>query len=134
MDALVVDDSRVMRLIVRRVLVDLGFEVTEAGDGVEALERLQADGMPDVVLIDWNMPRMNGLELVQAIRSDRCYDEVRLVMVTTEGEASQMGLALSEGADEYVMKPFTPEVLIDKLALIGLIDAAADETPAGDGW
>jgi two-component system chemotaxis response regulator CheY len=134
MDALVVDDSRVMRLIVRRVLVDLGFEVTEAGDGVEALERLQADGMPDVVLIDWNMPRMNGLELVRAIRSDRCYDEVRLVMVTTEGEASQMGLALSEGADEYVMKPFTPEVLIDKLALVGVIDAAADETPAGDAW
>jgi two-component system chemotaxis response regulator CheY len=134
MDALVVDDSRVMRLIVRRVLVDLGFEVSEAGDGVEALERLQADGMPDVVLIDWNMPRMNGLELVRAIRSDRCYDEMRLVMVTTEGEASQMGLALSEGADEYVMKPFTPEVLIDKLALVGLVNLDGDEAPAGDAW
>lgn len=118
MRALVIDDSRTVRLIIGKVLAELGLEVIEAGNGREGLERL--DECPDagVVLVDWNMPEMNGLEFIRAVRARREYDRVRLVMVTTETEQGQVIRALEAGADEYVMKPFTRDILVAKLSLL----------------
>jgi two-component system chemotaxis response regulator CheY len=117
--ALVVDDSKAMRMILSRSLRELGFEVAEAPDGKQALAALQNGGAKDLVLIDWNMPEMNGLELVQAVRADPRFAETRLVMVTTESELDHVDKALSAGANEYVMKPFTKDIIRDKLALLG---------------
>src|SRR5690242_20148636 len=121
MRALVVDDSRAMRLILGRVLRDRWYDVSEAGDGREALDVLVAGPLPDVVLVDWNMPVMNGLELVQALRQDATYAGVRIVMVTTESEATHVMQAIEAGADEYLFKPFTPEAVADKLGMLGLL-------------
>jgi two-component system chemotaxis response regulator CheY len=115
---LVVDDSRTVRLIIGRALADTGLDMVEAANGREALERLRATPGVALVLVDWNMPEMNGLEFVSAVRADRAYDHVRLVMVTSETEQEQVRRALSAGADEYVMKPFTKDILIAKLSLL----------------
>jgi len=117
--ALVVDDSRVMRTILRRNLESHGFDVVEAGNGREAIERLALIRIPDLALVDWNMPEMNGIELVAELRSDPNYDAMLVMMVTTETEPEQMQRAMDAGANEYVMKPFSKEVLDDKLALLG---------------
>lgn len=118
MRALVVDDSKAVRTILTRILDDLGFGVFQAADGVEALAELRKE-KPDLALLDWNMPNLNGLELVVAIRRQGVYDEVKLMMVTTESETHQMERALDAGADEYVMKPFTRDVIVEKLQLMG---------------
>jgi two-component system chemotaxis response regulator CheY len=116
-----------MRLILRRIVGQLGFDVIEAEDGQAALEALQAmDEVPELALIDWNMPRMNGLDLVSAIRADPKMRQMTLVMVTTEGEQSQIVRALAAGAHEYVIKPFTAEAMVEKLALLGLVPSGAD--------
>ena len=121
MKALVVDDSRTMRMVIGRILREIGFEIAEAGNGLEGLERLKEIGSPDVALVDWNMPEMSGLEFVQAVRAKPEYDGMKVMMVTTESEMSQVALALESGANEYAMKPFTKEVLRDKLALLGVV-------------
>jgi len=118
--ALVVDDSRAMRMILSRVLRDLGAEVVEAGDGEQALAVLSGTLLPDVALVDWNMPVMNGLDLVTAVRREPRFRDMRIVMVTTESESSQVVRALEAGAEEYLFKPFTPESVVDKLAILGL--------------
>lgn len=123
MRALVIDDSRAMRAVLRKILKELGIEVAEAGHGREALERLQVGGATDVALVDWNMPEMNGYEFVQAVRSDHAYDGMRLMMVTTETEMDQVVKALEAGANEYVMKPFTKEALVEKLQILGVVEA-----------
>ncbi|GAA1795480.1 response regulator [Planosporangium flavigriseum] len=128
MRALVVDDSRAMRLILTRILTGLGFEVYEAGDGREALDLLTADGSgTSLVLIDWNMPVMNGLDLVTAVRADENLRHLTLIMVSTESEQKQIVRALAAGAHEYLIKPFTPDAIADKLTLLGL---SAAHTPA----
>lgn len=124
--ALVVDDSRAIRRIIGRTLDGLGFAVTEAVDGLDGLVRL-AESDAQVVLVDWNMPEMGGLEFIRAVRADPDRAEVRLVVVTSEAELGHMVEALEAGADEYLMKPFTPAALSDKLALLGLVDA--DDLP-----
>ena len=120
--AMVVDDSRAIRMILARTLRDLGFEVQEAANGSEALDRLGAGVPPDLIMADWNMPVMDGLELLRAIRDSPTYGAVPVVMVTTEAEIEQMSIALAAGATEYVMKPFTKEILADKLRLAGLLE------------
>jgi two-component system chemotaxis response regulator CheY len=124
MRALVIDDSRVMRTVLGRELVKLGYEVTEAADGqqaVEALESAAAEGaLPDLCTIDWNMPVMDGLTFVQTVRQRPEWRNITLMMVTTEGEHGQLVRALAAGAHEYLIKPFPPESFIDKLALLGL--------------
>ncbi|HXG22596.1 MAG TPA: response regulator [Methylomirabilota bacterium] len=120
MRALVIDDSRAMRAILGRILKELGFEVTEAGHGREGLERLQQESKLALALVDWNMPEMNGLEFVRAVRANHAYDGLRLMMVTTASEAEAMVTALEAGADEYVMKPFTKDVILEKLAIMGI--------------
>ena len=119
--ALVVDDSRAMRMILRRIMSDQGYDVVEAADGQEALDVLEGGARPDVALIDWNMPVMNGLEFVSAVRRDTKYKAMTLMMVTTESEQSQIVRALAAGAHEYVIKPFTPDAIVEKLALLGLV-------------
>jgi two-component system, chemotaxis family, chemotaxis protein CheY len=122
MRALVIDDSRAMRLILARIARQLGFDVVEAGNGREALDRLaELDSVPELALIDWNMPEMNGLEFVAAVRRDAKYKAMTLMMVTTESEQSQIVRALAAGAHEYVIKPFTPDAIVEKLALLGLV-------------
>ena len=121
MRALVIDDSRTVRVIIRNILTGLGIEVTEAGNGREGLDRMLRTPDLDLVLVDWNMPEMNGLDFIKAVRADRAYDAVRIVMVTTETEQGQVVKALEAGANEYVMKPFTKEILIAKLSLLDLI-------------
>jgi two-component system chemotaxis response regulator CheY len=102
------------------MLGQLGFVVDEAANGREALAHLDAGPMPELVLVDWNMPEMNGLDFVTAIRRPPYSSTTRVVMVTTETEIPQMVRALDAGADEYVMKPFTRESIAEKLQLLGL--------------
>ena len=127
MQAMVVDDSRAMRMLMGRLLKDIGFDVAEAGDGSEALDSLRErqagrhpDGPVQLALVDWNMPEMSGIELVEAVRSDPAFAGLRIVMVTTETELSQVCRALDAGADEYLMKPFTRDDVVGKLELLGL--------------
>jgi two-component system chemotaxis response regulator CheY len=117
--AMVVDDSRAMRMILGRMMRELGFEVTEATTGRDALARLEEGIDPDIVLVDWNMPEMTGIEFVEAVRREPYSSTARLVMVTTETELSQVMRALEAGADEYVMKPFTKDAIQEKLLLLG---------------
>jgi two-component system chemotaxis response regulator CheY len=125
--AMVIDDSRAMRLILRRIAVQLGFEVVEAGNGREALDLLNAtDVVPSFALVDWNMPEMNGLDFVTAVRADQRLRSMTLMMVTTESEQSQIVRALAAGAHEYLIKPFTPDAIEEKLALLGLSSTGAD--------
>jgi two-component system chemotaxis response regulator CheY len=106
-------------MILGRLLKTAGFDVSEACHGRDALEKL-GEGQPvDLALVDWNMPEMNGLEFVQAVRSSGNHPAMKLMMVTTESEIARVQAAIDAGADEYVMKPFTPEVLRDKLAMLG---------------
>jgi two-component system chemotaxis response regulator CheY len=118
--ALVIDDSRAIRLILGRMLRELGFEVDEATNGREGLERLAVGQPPDLMLVDWNMPEMSGIDFVTAVRQPPYSSTARLMMVTTETEVPQMVRALEAGADEYVMKPFTREAIVEKLQLLGL--------------
>jgi len=118
MRTLVIDDSRAVRAFIRPILLELGFEVIEAGNGREGLDRLVEFPDTSLVLVDWNMPVMDGLEFIQTVRSDRANDALRIVMVTTETESEQMNRAMAAGANEYVMKPFTRDVLIAKLSLM----------------
>lgn len=120
--AMVVDDSRAMRMILSRTLVESGFEVLQAANGREALDRMERDGAFQLVMVDWNMPEMSGLEFIRAVRARPEFRTVRLFMVTTETEIEQMTRALDAGADEYLMKPFTPDSVRDKLRLLGLAE------------
>ena len=123
MHALVVDDSRAMRAILTRLLDGLGFDVTQAADGREALAVLDSGVRPEVILVDWNMPVMDGLTFIKRCRADEEYRDIALMMVTTESEHAQIVRALAAGAHEYVIKPFSDEVIAEKLALLGLVAA-----------
>ena len=120
MRALVVDDSSAMRALLRMVLKKRGFEVSEARHGLEALPVLSAPGEFDLILIDWNMPEMDGFELLRRIRAEPRHDRAQIMMVTTETSMNQMSEALAAGANDYIMKPFTFDVVTDKLQLLGL--------------
>jgi two-component system chemotaxis response regulator CheY len=119
--ALVIDDSRAIRMIIARQLGSLGFATVQAADGREALAAVAASGPFDVALVDWNMPVMNGLEFVRAVRKDRALDEMAIMMVTTESEQSQVLAAIEAGASEYLMKPFSPESIEEKLSILGIL-------------
>ena len=120
MRALVIDDDPAILLIIASILKGLGYEVTTASDGREGLERLTESGSPDVVLVDWNMPCMNGLEFVKSVRSNSDYHDLPIVMVTTELEMSQLALTFDAGVSEYIMKPFSPIMIQEKLQMVGL--------------
>jgi two-component system chemotaxis response regulator CheY len=125
MHVLIIDDSRAMRRILKSVAHRLGFETSEAEDGLIGLEMLRATSDVELVLVDWNMPNMDGLQFVEAVRSDDAFKNTKIVMVTSETEPSKMVRVLMAGADEFVMKPFTTEILVSKLKLIGVPIALA---------
>jgi two-component system chemotaxis response regulator CheY len=118
--ALVVDDSAVIRTVLTRILAGLGFEVVSAVNGKEALEKLELGKRPDLTMVDWNMPEMNGYEFIRAVRADTRWRDMPIMMVTTETEMEQVVRALAAGANEYLMKPFTPEMVQEKLAILGI--------------
>jgi len=120
MRALVVDDSSAMRAILRMALKKQDFEVMEAKHGLDALSVLAAAPPFDLILIDWNMPEMDGFELLRRIRTEAVYNATQIMMVTTETGIDQMSEALAAGANDYIMKPFTFDVIADKLRLLGL--------------
>src|SRR5258707_3829244 len=117
---LVVDDSRVVRKVARRILEDLGFDVAEAGDGVEALAWVRT-AAPDVILLDWNMPVMNGIEFLRRLREEPGGDAPKVVFCSVENDLDRIREALTHGADEYIMKPFDGDIVASKLALVGAL-------------
>jgi two-component system chemotaxis response regulator CheY len=119
--ALVIDDSRAMRRIVTGTLEGLGYETVQAGHGQEALAVLASGDVPDLATVDWNMPVMDGLSFVSAVRANPAWRSVTLMMVTSESEHGQIVRALAAGAHEYLIKPFTADAVRDKLALLGLL-------------
>jgi len=121
MRALIVDDSRFVRSFLRRMLEPMGIECDEAADGKAGLERLESGPPFDLALLDWNMPLMNGLEMLKQLRA-RGFSDLKVLMVTTEAENEFILSALEAGADEYLMKPFDEEALSDKLAMLGLVE------------
>ena len=123
MHALIVDDSTTIRLILATHLKKLGFDVTEAVNGRDALERLRTMAKADVVLVDWNMPEMDGISFVRAVRADNVYAALPLMMVTTNTEIAHVSQALDAGANEYIMKPFTRDMIREKLELLGCLEA-----------
>jgi len=116
---LVVDDSRVIRKVARRILEDLGLEVAEAADGMEAMAWCRTE-MPDAILLDWNMPLMDGLEFLRQLRQAPDGDQPVVVFCTVENDIEHIALALETGADEYIMKPFDGDILQVKLAEAGV--------------
>ena len=120
MAVLVIDDSLAMRSLLRRILSGSGFEVIEAGGGEEGLAHLQGRDDIQAVLVDWQMPGMDGCDFVRAVRADDAHRALPMMMVTAESELDQVARALAAGADEYVMKPFTRDAVLDKLNLLGI--------------
>lgn len=118
--ALVIDDSRAMRSLLGRILREMDFAVSEASHGREALQRLVEISEIDLALVDWNMPEMNGLDFIRSVRSQDAYDDLRLMMVTTESDYSQVAEALQEGANGYAAKPFTKATILEELARLGI--------------
>jgi two-component system chemotaxis response regulator CheY len=122
MRALIVDDSRFVRGYLRGLLEEKGIECEEAADGQIGMDHLKAGTPFDLALVDWNMPVMNGLEMLQHLRADG-FSALKVMMVTTEAENDFILRALDAGADEYLMKPFDDEALTEKLAMLGLVEA-----------
>ena len=117
---LIIDDSRIIRKVARRIVEGLGFEVDEAADGAEALAWCASE-MPDVILLDWNMPVMDGMTFLRQLRAQPGGEAPKVLFCTIETDARRIAEALSAGADEYVMKPFDGEILESKLAEVGLV-------------
>lgn len=118
MRVLIIDDSRAMRSIIKRGLAPMNCEVAEAADGRQALAVMAEQGPFDLALVDWNMPVMNGYEFVCAVRADPNHAGMKLMMVTTEVEMTQISRALDAGANEYLMKPFTEAALQEKIEML----------------
>jgi two-component system chemotaxis response regulator CheY len=119
MRALIVDDSRFVRGYLRGLLEEKGIECEEAADGLAGMDRLHTGHPFDLAFVDWNMPVMNGLEMLESLRAEG-FDAVKVMMVTTEAENDFILRALDAGADEYLMKPFDDEALTEKLAMLGV--------------
>lgn len=121
MRAMIIDDSRAMRSILRRIVAGLDFETSEAEHGQDALDQLRSGPVPDLCLVDWNMPVMDGYTFITEVRANPAWRDITLMMVTTESEQRQILRALAAGAHEYVIKPFTPDAIVEKLELLGLL-------------
>jgi len=121
--ALIIDDSKALRAIVGKLVKGLGFEVLEAGNGREGLEQLKSKGTVELSLVDWNMPDMNGIEFIRAVRAQDQYSDMKVMVITTQTEMDHVTQALESGANEYLMKPFTRDALLAKLQMLGIVDA-----------
>jgi len=123
--ALIVDDSKSTRMILGRILLELGYEVCEAVNGQDALKVIESKkAAVNLVLVDWNMPEMNGLDLVKHLRQNPELASLKVIMVTTETDVDHIVSALEAGASEYIMKPFTKDIIREKLELVGILPAA----------
>ncbi|NKE73078.1 response regulator [Candidatus Manganitrophus noduliformans] len=120
MKILVVDDSAPMRSLLRQMLKKMGHSVTEAVNGKEGLEQLNVHPDIGLILLDWNMPEMDGMQLLDALGAKRSNKRPRIIIVSTECEAGKIVQAMERGADEYIMKPFTSEILEEKLSILGI--------------
>ncbi len=119
MKLLVVDDSSTMRRIIKNTLARLGYkDILEGGDGLEGWAAMDANPDIDMLITDWNMPEMNGLELVKKVRADGRFKDLPIIMVTTEGGKAEVITALKAGVNNYIVKPFTPQVLKEKLGAV----------------
>lgn len=123
MRALIVDDSKAMRSIVGRIVKQIGFEVLEAANGVEGLEQLKTHGDVELILVDWNMPEMNGIEFLHAVRSQPGSSALKMLMVTTASDLAHINTAIEAGANEYLMKPFTKDAMVSKLQMLGILSS-----------
>ena len=121
---LIVDDSAVIRKVARRILENLDLDVSEAEDGAKAMEQCSV-AMPDVILLDWNMPNMDGYSFLRALRQAPGGGGPKVLFCTTENDVGAIARALHAGADEYIMKPFDRDILTAKLAQVGLAEANA---------
>ena len=122
MKALIIDDSRAMRrLLSSLVSQHTQAETVEAEDGIYALEALERHAPFDFALVDWDMPRMSGLDFVRAVRADPRYDELKLMMVTARNDGDDLSIAIEEGADDFLMKPLSEAMVVDKLRILGLV-------------
>ena len=119
MHALVIDDSKSIRTILARILLEVGFTVEEAATGLEAMDLMKKEKV-DLALVDWNMPDMDGCQFIREVRKNNTYKDIRMMMVTTETAISKVAEALEAGADEYIMKPFNKEMILEKLVLMGM--------------
>ena len=117
---LVVDDSSVIRKVARRILEGLDFEIGEAEDGMQAMDSCSSR-MPDAILLDWNMPRMDGYEFLRALRRLPGGDRPKVVFCTTENDVAHIARALHAGANEYIMKPFDKDIVESKFQEVGLL-------------
>ena len=118
--SLVIDDSRAMRSLLSRLLTGLGFDTTGAEHGRAGLDVLESDGPFDIALVDWNMPVMDGLTFIRTVRSDRRWDRVKLLVVTSEASPRNVYEAMKAGADEYAIKPVTADAVASKMSLMGV--------------
>lgn len=121
---LIVDDSKIVRKVVRRIVEVFGFTILEAENGREAVDQARAHAV-DVMLLDWNMPVMDGMECMIEIRADASMHQPKIIFCTTENEFSKIQQAMMNGADEYVMKPFDEAIIAGKLSQLGIIDDGA---------
>lgn len=119
MRMLIIDDSRAMRTLLTSYARELAFETVDAADGKQALEQLRKYPSTEIALVDWDMPVMNGLEFVKAVRAQRSYDDIKLMMVTAQTASGAVEEALLSGANDFLMKPLTKEMLEDKLRILG---------------
>lgn len=119
MKALIIDDSRAMRMFLSNIVKELGFETVEAGDGLEALKQLETNMPIDVALVDIDMPNMNGIEFLTAARKNPVFDSVKMMMVTSHTSMNSVEDALRLGAQDYLMKPLTKEMLQEKFQILG---------------
>jgi two-component system, chemotaxis family, chemotaxis protein CheY len=125
--ALIVDDSKTIRMILGKIMRELGYEVCEAVNGKDALRVIELEkAAVNLVLADWNMPEMNGLDLVKQLRQNPDFTSLKVIMVTTETEAGHIVSALEAGANEYVMKPFTKDILKAKLEMVGILPVSSE--------
>ena len=113
-NVLIVDDSKVIRMVARKIMTELGFNPIEAADGQEALNRCK-EALPDAVLLDWNMPVMNGFELLRELRASEVFKDILFIMVTAEATEARISMALQLKVDELILKPFTLEILERKI-------------------
>ncbi len=118
--ALIIDDSSTVRSIIAKMLRSWGIENVQAENGKEAFDTLTSEPDIGIAFVDWNMPVMSGIQFVRLVRADTRYQDVKLLMVTTETEMPQVSTALEAGVDEYIMKPFTKEMFLEKLKMIGV--------------
>jgi two-component system chemotaxis response regulator CheY len=121
MKILIIDDSKAMRTFLHHLVCELEFEAVEAEDGCQGLEALKAGGEFDVALVDWEMPRMNGLEFVRAVRRTGAHERLKLMMVTTQNSMEHVAQALEAGATDFLMKPISKESLEEKLLVLGVL-------------